>query len=138
MAYKDFKQMSVWQKAFGLVIRIYEVTKRLPKEERFGIVSDMRRAANSVVHNIAEGFGRFERKDKSRFYKISRGSCYELISQTLVAGALNYLTDDTEKSELEDGYKEVINELDSLIKTVETKTRRQFPRPQPLPWYSIS
>jgi four helix bundle protein len=123
MAYKDFKQMSVWQKAFGLLIRIYTITKRFPNEERFGLISDMRRAANSVVHNIAEGFGRFEKKDKTRFYKISRGSCYELISQTLVASALNYITDDSEKSELEDGYKEVINELDSLIKTVEIKTR---------------
>jgi four helix bundle protein len=123
MAYKDFKQMSVWQKAFDLLIRIYTITKRFPNEERFGLISDMRRAANSVVHNIAEGFGRFEKKDKTRFYKISRGSCYELISQTLVAGALNYITDDSEKSELEDGYKEVINELDSLIKAVETKTR---------------
>ena len=123
MAYKDFKQMSVWQKAYCLLIRVYKITQKFPKEERFGLVSDMRRAANSAVHNIAEGFGRFERKDKTRFYKISRGSCYEIISQTLVAAALNFLTDDTEKSELEEGYKEVIDELDCLIKAVETKTR---------------
>jgi len=121
MAYKDFKQMSVWQKAFRLLIRIYTITKKFPSEEKFGMISDMRRAANSVVHNIAEGFGRFEKRDKTRFYKISRGSCYELISQTLASHALHYITDDSEKSELENGYKEIINELDALIMSIEKK-----------------
>lgn len=121
MAYKDFKQMSVWQKAFRLLIRIYTITKKFPPEEKFGMTSDMKRAANSVVHNIAEGFGRFEKRDKTRFYKISRGSCYELISQTLASHALHYITDDSEKSELENGYKEIINELDALIMTIEKK-----------------
>jgi len=121
MAYNDFKHMSVWQKAFGLLIRIYTITKTFPNEEKFGIISDMRRAANSVVHNIAEGFERFEKHDKTRFYKISRGSCYELISQTLVSHDLHYIIDDSEKSELENAYQEIINELDALIKTIEKK-----------------
>jgi len=85
MAYKDFTQMTVWQKAFALLIKIYQITKSFPADERFGLISDMRRAANSAVHNISEGFGRFEVRDKSRFYKISRGSCYELISQLMAA-----------------------------------------------------
>jgi four helix bundle protein len=123
MAYKDFKQMSVWQKAFRLLIRIYEITKEFPSDEKFGMVSDMRRAANSVVHNIAEGFGRFEKRDKTRFYKISRGSSYELISQVLASFALNFITDSNVKAELEDGYKEVINELDSLIISIESGKR---------------
>ena len=121
MPYKDFKRMPVWQKAFRLLIRIYTITKTFPPEEKFGMISDMRRAANSVVHDIAEGFGRFEKRDKTRFYKISRGSCYELISQTLASNTLRYITNDSEKSELEDGYREIINELDSLIKTIERK-----------------
>ena len=104
MAYKDFKHMAVWKKAFNLLIRVYTITKKFPNEEKFGMISDMRRAANSVVHNIAEGFGRFEKFDKTRFYKISRASCYELISQTLASYALKFITDQAEMLELENGY----------------------------------
>lgn len=118
MAYKDFTQMSVWQKAFKLMIQVYKVTRIFPKEEKFGMVSDMRRAANSAVHNISEGFGRYEKLDKTRFYKISRGSCYELISQLLASHALDYVAKN-ESNSLIEGYKEVINELDSLIKSIE-------------------
>lgn len=80
----------------------------------------MRRAANSVAHNIAEGYGRFEKRDKSRFYKISRGSAYELISQSLLSEALHYI-ETWEKEKLITGYKDVINELDRLIKAVESR-----------------
>ena len=74
MGFEDFTQMPVWQLAFKLLVKIYEITKEFPAGERFGLVSDMRRSANSIVHNIAEGFGRYEARDKTRFYKISRGS----------------------------------------------------------------
>jgi four helix bundle protein len=120
MAYKDFTKMSVWQKAFQLLIKVYEITKTYPKEELYGLVDDSKRSANSVVHNIAEGFGRFEKRDKSRFYKISRGSSYEIISQTYAAYALQYINKG-DKDEILDGYKEVINELDSMIRSVETR-----------------
>ena len=73
MGFEDFTQMPVWQLAFKLLVKIYEITKEFPAGERFGLVSDMRRSANSIVHNIAEGFGRYEARDKTRFYKISRG-----------------------------------------------------------------
>ncbi len=86
--FRDFTSMSVWQKAFKLLLEVYKVTKRFPDDERLGMISDMRRAGNSVLHNIAEGYGRFENKDKSRFYKISRGSAYELISQTFASYTL--------------------------------------------------
>ncbi|MCK4407496.1 MAG: four helix bundle protein [Bacteroidales bacterium] len=120
MAYKDFTQMAVWQKAFKLLIEVYRLTKFFPKEERYGMISDIKRSANSVVHNIAEGFGRYEKRDKTRFYKISRGSCYEIISQTLVSLALKYINQD-EKINLVTGYREVINELDSMIKSIENR-----------------
>ena len=83
MPFKDFSEMPVWQKAFDLVMEIYKITKTFPTEEKYGLVSDMRRAANSITNNISEGFGRYEKLDKTRFYKISRGSCYELINQSL-------------------------------------------------------
>jgi len=120
MAYKDFTQMSVWQKAFNMLIEVYKLTKSFPKEERYGMISDIRRSANSVVHNIAEGFGRYEKRDKTRFYKISRGSGYEIISQTLVSFALKYINQKY-KENLVTGYREVIDELDSMIKSIENR-----------------
>ena len=119
MAYKDFTQMPVWQKAFKLLLEVYRISSKFPEEEKFGMTSDMRRAANSLVHNVAEGFGRFEKLDKSRFYKISRASSYEIISQTMASSALNFIKQKDEESKLISGYREVIDELDSLIKTIE-------------------
>jgi four helix bundle protein len=121
MAYRDFSEMPVWKKSFELLLRVYEITRKFPSDEKFGLVSDMRRAANSVVHNIREGYGRFESRDKTRFYKISRGSCYEIISQVMVAFALGYIAEKTEEERLIKGYREVIAEIDPLIKSIETK-----------------
>jgi len=118
MAFIDFTETSVWKKGFILLVRVYRLTKKFPKEEIYTLSSDMRRAANSVLHNFAEGFGRFESRDKTRFYKISRGSAYELISQALVSHVLQY-TDKTEEMELLTGYKEIIHELDNLIISIE-------------------
>jgi four helix bundle protein len=120
MPYKDFTEMTVWQKAFNLVMVIYQLTGSFPKDEKFNLISDMRRAANSVSNNIAEGFGRYEKRDKTRFYKISRGSCYELMNQTMISCALNYVVE-KEKEEIIKGYRTVIEELDSMIKSIETK-----------------
>jgi four helix bundle protein len=69
MSYKDFTEMPVWKAALELLVRVYELTSEFPKEEKFGMTSDMRRAANSVTHNIAEGFGRFGNKEKQDFTK---------------------------------------------------------------------
>ena len=106
MAFKDFTEMPVWEKAFLLLLKVYKVTTTYPKEEKYGLVSDMRRAANSVTNNIAEGFGRFEKRDKTRFYKISRGSSYELINQNLASQALGFMTNE-DRCEIINGYKEV-------------------------------
>ncbi len=71
-------------------------------------------AANSVVHNLAEGYGRFEARNKTRFYKISRGSAFESMSHILVAESQNYLNSETAEN-LILRYKEMIEELNSLI-----------------------
>ncbi|MFO7852440.1 MAG: four helix bundle protein [Bacteroidota bacterium] len=126
MAYKDFTEMPVWKKAFYLLLLVYRLTKKYPAEEKFFLVSDMRRAAHSVTNNTAEGFGRYESFDKTRFYKIARGSCYELINQSLASRALDYITSH-EKDELVNGYRDVISELDSMIKTIET-TKKEIHR----------
>lgn len=123
MAYKDFTDMNVWKKAFDLLVKVYSITKSFPKEEKYGMTSDIRRSANSVVHNIAEGFGRYERRDKTRFYKISRGSAYEIISQIMASYALGFMKNENEKELMIQEYRNVISELDSLIKTIETNVR---------------
>jgi len=91
MKYPDFTNMSVWKKAIELLLKIYEITKHFPAEEKFGLTSDMRRAVNSISHNFAEGFGRFEPRDKTRFYQVSRGSRYELMSQSFASFKLGYI-----------------------------------------------
>ena len=120
MSFHDFTSMPLWQKGISLLVIVYEITRKFPPEEKYGLVSDMRRAANSVVHNVAEGFGRFENKDKTRFYKISRGSAYEIISQAFASHVLFYLSSE-EKEILVVGYKEIIGEEDRLIKSIETR-----------------
>jgi four helix bundle protein len=117
MKYENFTQMPVWKKAFDLMLKVYQVTKGFPPDERFGLTSDMRRCANSIVHNIAEGFGRFYPKEKSHFYRISRGSGYELWSQILASEALSYLTTQ-QQEELIPQCQEVIEELDRLMKSL--------------------
>ena len=83
----------------------------------------MRRAANSIAHNIAEGFGRYEPKDKTRFYKISRGSSYELISQLLVSYELEYIKVKSILNDLIEDCKDIINELNSMNKALENKSK---------------
>ena len=123
MKYKDFTEFNVWQRGFKLLLKVYEVTKKFPAEERFGITSDIRRAANSITHNIAEGFGREGTKDKCNFYKTSRGSAYEIISQTLVSRALSYLQE-KDNDEIITECKSIIEELNSMIKFLKNNSNR--------------
>jgi four helix bundle protein len=128
----DFRNMHVWQSAFNLIIEIYRITKEFPSDEKFGMVSDMRRSVNSIAHNIAEGYGRYELKDKNRFYKISRGSCYELISQAMVSHAMGYLNDKEVCDNVIKKSKEIVKELNSIMKTLELNTNTQ-PKSKPEP-----
>ena len=119
MAFTDFRDFPVWKKAVENLCVVYMFSSDFPKEEKYGLTSDIRRAANSVAHNIAEGFGRYERKDKTRFYKIARGSAFEIISQVMVSSKLGLLKEN--QNSIIDKYKNIIAELDKLIKTIETR-----------------
>lgn len=87
---KSFKDLLVWQKSHELAIEIYKVTKNFPAEEKFALVSQMRRAAVSVAANIAEGFKRRGIKDKVNFYNISQASLDELDYYLILAKDLKY------------------------------------------------
>jgi len=125
--YLDFTEMPVWKLGLEILLKVYQFTKIYPKEEKYGLISDMRRAANSIPHNIAEGFGRAEPRDKSRFYKISRGSAFKLISQIRVSEKLQYL-DAEIGNNVENKIRNLIKELNFLIKSIESKPKSQ---PQP-------
>ncbi|OGZ06930.1 MAG: hypothetical protein A3C93_04570 [Candidatus Lloydbacteria bacterium RIFCSPHIGHO2_02_FULL_54_17] len=89
---RDFTDLLAWQEGHALVLETYRLTKAFPKEEVFGLVSQMRRAAVSITSNIAEGFGRQGYKEKVQFYYVSQGSLIELKDQLLIARDIKYLT----------------------------------------------
>jgi len=88
---RDFSDLLVWQEGHKLVLGIYVLTKKFPKEEVFGLVNQMRRAAVSVTSNIAEGFGRQGYKEKIQFYYIFQGSIIELKDQLPIARDIQYI-----------------------------------------------
>lgn len=88
---KSFTDLIAWAKGHKLVLEVYKITKKFPKEEVFGITNQMRRCAVSVTSNIAEGFSRKSYKDKSQFYSIALGSLTELQNQILISKDINYI-----------------------------------------------
>ena len=113
----NFCDLEVWQKANRLTLQVYHYTKDFPKEEMFGIISQMRRAASSIMANIAEGFARFHFKDKTRFYYFARGSVAELRSFSMLSRGLDYLEYD-KCQEVIDQADEVGRLLNGLINSV--------------------
>ena len=88
---KSFTDLQVWQEAHKLVLMVYKLTKKFPKEELFSLTNQIRRAVISVTSNIAEGFSRQSYKEKLQFYYMALGSLTELQNQLLIAKDLNYL-----------------------------------------------
>ena len=91
---QNFKDLLLWQEAHQLTLKIYESSKNFPKEEIFGVTSQLRRAATSIPCNIAEGCGRYTQKDFANFLQIALGSTNETDYLTLLAKDLNYLAED--------------------------------------------
>ena len=112
------KDLVVWQKSIDHVMHIYKVTREYPKEEIFGIVSQMRRAAVSIPSNIAEGYGRVYDKETAKFLSNALGSATELETQLIISKDLAFLPID--KAELLLGeITEIIRMLSSLIKSLD-------------------
>lgn len=91
---QNFKDLILWQEAHQLTLKIYGVSKSFPKEEVFGITSQIRRASSSIPCNIAEGCGRFTSKDFANFLQIALGSANETDYLLLLAKDLNYLSEE--------------------------------------------
>ena len=115
---KSYRDLIVWQKSMVLVTMIYKLTIKLPDDEKFGLISQIKRSAISVPSNIAEGYGRNYRKDYSRFLQIARGSLYESQTQLEIAVNLSFIATEDLK-EIQELSIEVEKMLNSLIKKLE-------------------
>lgn len=89
-----FTNLIAWQKSHAFVRSIYEISKKFPQSEQFGLTSQLRRAASSITANIAEGYGRYHFKDKIRFYYLARGSNTESQNHIILAHDLGYITNE--------------------------------------------
>ena len=110
----SYKDLVAWQKAMVLVRMVYLHTRGFPKEEKYGLAAQLRRAAVSVPSNIAEGQGRLSKKEFKQFLARARGSLLEVETQVLIATDLQYL-DAKVSSELETQSHEVLRILNGLI-----------------------
>ena len=94
MKIHNFKELQVWQKAMDLAVFTYQLTGYFPKEEKYGLISQIQRAAVSIPSNIAEGSGRVSDKDFQRFISIAMGSSFELETQVILAFRFKYITEE--------------------------------------------
>ncbi|MBW1898714.1 MAG: four helix bundle protein [Deltaproteobacteria bacterium] len=118
---KNYKDLKVWQKSYGLCLDIYRITRKFPKKERYGLTSQIRRSAVSVPSNIAEGYGRKTTAGYIRSLYISYRSNCELETQALLSGDLDYF-EAGKLAELIDKIAEVERVLKALIKSLEKNT----------------
>ncbi len=97
---KDFKELKVWEKAHALTLAVYQGTRCFPREEIYGLTSQLRRAASSVAANIVEGCGRRSDGEFTRFLQIARGSASELEYHLLLARDLHLLSESAFRSSI--------------------------------------
>lgn len=116
---KDFRNLEIWNKSHQLTLEVYKATKNFPKEELYGLTSQMRKSASSIPNNIAEGCGRGTDAEFHRFLIIAMGSSSELEYQLILANELGYIDSIIYKS-LNDDLIKIRKMLNSLIKKVKT------------------
>lgn len=112
----SFEKLNVWQKSKDLAITVYKFTEKFPNEERFGLISQIRRSSISVVSNIAEGTGRNSNKGKARFTEIAFASLMELLNQLIIAYELSFISKDQYESTRKD-IEEISRMLNALRKS---------------------
>ena len=113
----NFKDLKIWKNAIELVKKVYTVSSKFPKEEMYGLTSQMRRSAISIPSNVAEGFRRQHNNEFKQFLYISLGSCAELETQTIIAGELGYI-DRGQTSKLSEDLDYICRMTSNLIKTL--------------------
>ncbi len=128
MGYIHYRDLQVWQKAMIVVEEIYKLTGRFSVDERFGLVSQMRRSAVSIPSNIAEGKSRGSKKEFANFISIARGSLSELETQLLICSRLRYVNEKENQSTFF-----LIEELQRMLASLLVKLRFPSSKPPPTP-----
>ncbi len=108
-----FEKLTVWQNTRTLVKEIYKITRSFPEDEKFGLVSQMRRAIISVSSNIAEGSSRSTKKDQANFYTIAFSSLMEVLSQVILSWDLEFINE-TQYNDLRTPIEEISIQLKAL------------------------
>jgi four helix bundle protein len=108
---RNFKQLLIWQKGFQIAVKSFHLTSSFPKEEKFGLTTQLTRAAVSIPSNIAEGSSRTSSKDYNRFLEMSLGSSFEMERQLMIAEAVNF----GEKEKRDDLLREIDEEQKMLM-----------------------
>jgi four helix bundle protein len=119
---RDFRKIQVWQKSHELTLRLYKVTSAFPKEELYGLTSQIRRASASIPSNIAEGCGRNTQTELARFIHIASGSASELDYHLLLAHDLGFLNQEI-YLELDNMISEIKRMLHGFEKTVSSNAK---------------
>ena len=117
---RTFKDLIVWRKAFDLVVEVYRLSGEFPKHELYGLSSELRKTARSIVCNIAEGHKRWSTREYIHFLRISAGSAAELETQIMLAIRLGYFQSDA-ALRIAEMLSEIIRLLDALIKTLQQR-----------------
>jgi four helix bundle protein len=120
---RDFKKIQVWEKAHKLTLQLYKITSSFPKEELYGLTSQIRRAASSIPANIAEGSGRNPQVELARFIHTAGGSASELEYHLILAHDLGYI-DSNIHPELDTAINEIKRMLYGFEKTVQSNAKR--------------
>jgi four helix bundle protein len=118
----NFEKLKVYQAAVEFVKQVYKITEKFPKDEQFGIISQIRRASVSIIANIAEGSGRFHKKDFKQFLRISRSSCYEAVALLDLSRQIGYINAEEYKL-LYDCSEEISKMINGLINSLKEENK---------------
>lgn len=118
---KDFRKLQVWEKAHTLTLNIYKKSQDFPKDERYGLTSQLRRSTTSIPSNIAEGCGRKSDAELSRFLGIAMGSASELEYQCLLAQDLNYWPNNSDYEHINQEIIEIKRMLAAFISRLDAR-----------------
>jgi len=112
----SFEKLNTWKESIEVVKIIYGITNNFPKEERFGLVSQLRRASVSISSNLAEGTSRITNKDKARFTNIAYSSLMEVLNQLIISKELNFV-DAAEYNQIRKRLEKLANMINALKKS---------------------
>lgn len=114
----SYKDLIAWQKGIELTTIVYKLLNQFPKEEKYGLISQISRSCTSIPANIAEGWGRDSDQNFVNYLRIAKGSLYELETHLIVSKNINYLTDENLK-DLQIKIEEISKIINGLIKSIQ-------------------